>query len=246
MRLKSKTRNMASTVTTTQEEPYERPANKVEHESYFGLIDEKLNKKHKGNTMNPTSENTFNEAQYANLKASLSAKDYEAFISFKKHEKDVDEYKRDKRKKKAGQELFIRKDALILRRVKAKKHENMYSTDDEALAYVDIHRLQKKKLEDSGNYVKGQTRIEVSDDEIRAFLELEKDGHLHSDITLEMIEAKVSPEEILDDNTAQRDKVESENVSAENDTVIEVTDYTVEETAGESACEEPSDDESST
>jgi hypothetical protein len=148
--------------------------------------------------MNTVTENNFDEALYANLKSSLPAPDYEAFISFKKREKEMDEFKTqqrlEQRKKDAGQDFFNRKDALILRRVKAKKRENEFCTEDEVLAFVDIHKMKKAKEVEDGTYQE-KMRIEVSDEDIAAFLELEGEGHFYKDISLEMISTKVADTE---------------------------------------------------
>ena len=111
---------------------------------------------------------------------------YERFVAREKAQDIAD------RKKKAGQDLHTRKDALIVRRVKAQKRESEFCTEEEVLASVDIHKKRKKELVDADEYVKGQTRIEVPDEEIAAYLELEKEGFHYKDITVKDVENKVA------------------------------------------------------
>lgn len=166
------------------------------------------------------TNNTFNEAQYANLKSSLPAADYEEFISFKKREKEMDEYKaqqrRDQRKKDVGQDYYNRKDTLILREVRKQDREHEFVTDDKVFAFCDIHKMKKACEEEKGTYKKGD-KIEVSDSEISAFIVLEEEGRFYKDITLEMIEAKIAPPKSTKDDTAKQEDAESEDTGADGE-----------------------------
>jgi hypothetical protein len=139
---------------------------------------------------------TFNEAQFSHLKESLSPKDYAEFINFKKREDELNEYQTKQRlegrKKDAGQDFFGRKSSLILRRVKEQDREAEFATDDEALAYVDIHKMKKAREVANGTYEEKKTKILVTDAEINAFVTLEAEGNYYEDISLEMLEAPVT------------------------------------------------------
>jgi hypothetical protein len=138
------------------------------------------------------------EIEYAEAKATLDSQKWENFVRVMLREPEVDAYQTqqrlEQRKKDAGQDFFNRKDALILRRVKAKKRENEFCSEDEVLAFVDIHKMKKAKEVEDGTYQE-KMRIEVSDEDIAAFLELEGEGHFYKDISLEMISTKVADTE---------------------------------------------------
>jgi hypothetical protein len=146
------------------------------------------------------------EIEYAEVKATLDDQKWENFVRVMLREPEVDAYQNqqrlEQRKKDAGQDFFNRKDALILRRVKAKKRENEFCTEDEVLAFVDIHKMKKAKEVEGGTYQE-KMRIEVSDEDIAAFLELEGGGRFYKDISLEMISTKVAETEGDGDNQGE-------------------------------------------
>jgi hypothetical protein len=145
--------------------------------------------------MSKIENNTFNEAQYAAVKNSLSPNDYQQFISFKRSQADFEAFKETQRfegrKSEAGQDYFSRKAALIVRRVKKQGLEAEFAPDEDVLAYLDIHKLQKAKHEADGTY-QDKMKISVSDEDIKAFCSLEDEGQFYKDITLEKIAEKVA------------------------------------------------------
>jgi len=176
--------------------------------------------------MNISTDNTFNEAHYANLKTTLPPADYEAFISFKKREKEMDEFKAqqrlEQRKKDAGQDYYNRKDTLIVREVRKQNREHEFVTADKVFAFCDVHKMKKNEAKKNGTYSKGD-KFEVSDQEIEAFTSLEEQGQFYKDITLEMVEKKVeeikaAEEESKQDETgdAGTDDVKVDEGSSDN------------------------------
>lgn len=178
-----------------------------------------------------------------NQTVTISRAEYEQFLAAKRATYTSD------RRKAAGQEYYQRKDALILRRVKDKKREDDFFKEEEGTAYALIHKKMLALEKEQGTYEKGKTKIEVSDEKIAAFIDLEHEGHHFSDITLAMIEAKIAPPEDKKNETAHKDegghnavdKLDAE--TAEDAETIEVTQAAVEdEPSGESISESGTDE----
>lgn len=140
--------------------------------------------------MTTAGNNIFNEAQYAHLKQTLPPEQYEAFINYQRDRPEYEAYKTADRlvgrKKAAGQNFFVRRQSLVLRRV----NQEDVAPDEDVLAYEDIYRLKRARHEADRTYEE-KMKIPVTDEEINAFRGLEEEGHFYKDITLEMIEAKM-------------------------------------------------------
>ena len=131
-------------------------------------------------------QNIFDETQFAHLKQSLPPKEYEDFISYQKNKSDFQEHKehqlREGRKKKAGNEFFTYRNRIALRRITVEE----VAPDEDVFAYDDIHNMKKAKAKLDGEY-EDKMKFTVSDYEIEAFRDLEREGKYFKDITLEMI-----------------------------------------------------------
>ena len=138
-----------------------------------------------------TNINTFNETPFAHLKQTLPPQDYAEFVNFKKREEEMNDYQAMKRvegrKKAAGADFFSRRQTLVMRRADV----TVIAPDEEVLAYVDIHALKKTLEIANGTYEDKKTKIIVTDADIKAFRDLEEEGHYFKDITLEMVEGRV-------------------------------------------------------
>ncbi|PLX98406.1 MAG: hypothetical protein C0623_12075 [Desulfuromonas sp.] len=138
----------------------------------------------------------------------MSPKDYADFINFKKRERELNDYQAEQRikgrKDDAGPDFFARRQTLVMRRADVEE----LAPDDDVLAYVDIHALKKAKMIADDTYEDKKTKIIVSDEEIKAFRDLENEDHYFKDITLEMVNARV------EQNKAQPETEPAESAAA--------------------------------
>ena len=180
------------------------------------FIPKPTNLKRRRTMENTAASNTFNEAQYAALKNTLPAEDYAVFIRFQKDKAQYEAFKTTerltKRKKNAGQNFFVRRQALVLRWV----NQEEIAPDTHVLAYDSVHNLKKNDHEAKGTY-EDRMKISVADEEIYGFLALEDEGHWYEDITLKQVEEKAAAIKAAKDKAVKdkaKNKAKSENAVA--------------------------------
>lgn len=175
-----------------------------------------------------------NAINFETKTVTISLAEYHRFMATQKA-KDIAD-----RKKNAGQNFFVRRQALVLRWV----NQEEIAPDTHVLAYDSVHNLKKNDHEAKGTY-EDRMKISVADEEIYGFLALEDDGHWYEDITIKQVEERAAVIKAAKDKAAKdkaKNKAKSENdvagdhqasksedVGAEGGKVLEITDYTVED-----------------
>lgn len=122
-----------------------------------------------------------NAINFETKTVTISLAEYERFKATQKT-KDVAD-----RKKTAGQNFFVRRQALVLRRV----NQEEIAPDNHVLAFDSVYTLKKEDHEAKGTFEE-KMKIPVSEEEIQAFLALEEEGVHYEEIRLAQVQEKVA------------------------------------------------------